>query len=145
MRKDEKMISEQTEKTYSIREISKMFDLPVSTLRYYEDEGILTKVGRTKGNQRVYYEMHINRLATICCFKRAGMTIGDLQKFFQYEETEDESIDDIVKLLEERKKSVEQQLNELEKRLYACTEKIAFLFGYRDALKRVKKNHGGRV
>ena len=98
------MISEQTEKTYSIREISKMFDLPVSTLRYYEDEGILTKVGRTKGNQRVYYEMHINRLATICCFKRAGMTIGDLQKFFQYEETEDESIDDIVKLLEERKK-----------------------------------------
>ena len=39
-----KMISEQTEKTYSIREISKMFDLPVSTLRYYEDEGILTFV-----------------------------------------------------------------------------------------------------
>ena len=77
-----KMISEQTEKTYSIREISKMFDLPVSTLRYYEDEGILTKVGRTKGNQRVYYEMHINRLATICCFKRAGRQSEICRSFF---------------------------------------------------------------
>ena len=131
-----KMISEQTEKTYSIREISKMFDLPVSTLRYYEDEAILTKVGRTKGNQRVYYEMHINRLATICCFKRAGMTIGDLQKFFQYEETEDESIDDIVKLLEERKKSVEQQLNELEKDYMHVEKKLHFYSDIRDALKK---------
>lgn len=131
-----KMISEQTEKTYSIREISKMFDLPVSTLRYYEDEGILTKVGRTKGNQRVYYEMHINRLATICCFKRAGMTIGDLQKFFQYEETEDEFIDDIVKLLEERKKSVEQQLNELEKDYMHVQKKLHFYSDIRDALKK---------
>ena len=48
-----------------------------------------------------------------------------MQKFFQYEETEDESIDDIVKLLEERKKSVEQQLNELEK-IICMYRKIAF-------------------
>ena len=36
------------ERKNQVKEISKMFDLPVSTLRYYEDEGILTKVGRTK-------------------------------------------------------------------------------------------------
>lgn len=34
-------------KEYTIRELSKMFDLPASTIRYYEDEGILTNVGRT--------------------------------------------------------------------------------------------------
>ena len=130
---------EQKEKTYSIREISKMFDLPVSTLRYYEDEGILTKVGRTESNQRIYYEMHVNRLATIFCFKRAGMTIGELQKFFQYEETEDESIDDIVELLEERKKSVERQLAELEKEYVHVQKKLRFYSDIREALKEGKE------
>ena len=27
-------------KTYTIRELSEMFDLPASTLRYYESEGL---------------------------------------------------------------------------------------------------------
>lgn len=134
-----KNVSEQTEKTYSIREISKMFELPISTLRYYEDEGILTKVGRTEGNQRIYYEMHVNRLSTICCFKRAGMTIGELQKFFQYEETEDESIDDIVGLLEERKNSVEQQLEELKKDYIHVQKKLRFYKDIREALKDGKE------
>ena len=31
-----------------------MFHLPSSTLRYYEDLGILTNVGRSKSGQRVY-------------------------------------------------------------------------------------------
>lgn len=42
----------ESDKIYTIREVSKIFDLPVSTLRYYEDEGILTHVGRSASNQR---------------------------------------------------------------------------------------------
>ena len=33
--------------TYTIKEVSEMFHLPSSTLRYYEDLGILTNVGRS--------------------------------------------------------------------------------------------------
>ena len=40
----------ESDKIYTIREVSKMFDLPVSTLHYYEDEGILTNVGRSASN-----------------------------------------------------------------------------------------------
>lgn len=72
----------ESDKIYTIREVSKMFDLPVSTLRYYEDEGILTNVGRSSSNQRIYYETHINRLRSICCFKRTGMSIAKLKDFF---------------------------------------------------------------
>ena len=39
-----------SDKIYTIREVSKMFDLPVSTLHYYEDEGILTNVRRSASN-----------------------------------------------------------------------------------------------
>ena len=74
--------------TYTIKEVSEMFHLPSSTLRYYEDLGILTNVGRSKSGQRVYIRGHINRLKTICCFKKTGMSIAKLQQFFACEEDE---------------------------------------------------------
>ena len=86
----------ETDKVYTIREVSEMFNIPVSTLRYYEDEGLLTNVGRSSTNQRIYYEMHINRLRSICCFKRTGMSISQLRDFFNFESDEDNSIDDMI-------------------------------------------------
>ena len=74
--------------TYTIKEVSEMFHLPSSTLRYYEDLGILTNVERSKSGQRVYIQGHINRLKTICCFKKTGMSIAKLQQFFACEEDE---------------------------------------------------------
>ena len=65
-------------KEYTIRELSEMFGLPASTIRYYEDEGILTNVGRTPSGQRIFTDGHVNRLRTICCFKNTGkMCIRD--------------------------------------------------------------------
>lgn len=139
MRKQDGNEKREEAREYSIREISKMFNLPISTLRYYEEEGILDKVGRTEGKQRIYYEMHVNRLRTICCFKRAGMTIGELKKFFQYEETEEESIDDIVELLEARKRAVEKQLEELQKDYVHVQKKLNFYSDIRKALKEGKE------
>jgi len=100
---------------YTISEVSEMFHLPASTLRYYEEAGILTEVGRTENKQRVYREEHINRLRTISCFKGTGMTIAELQSFFIYEEKEAEHIEDIMHLLNERKDSVMRQLQQLKK------------------------------
>lgn len=100
-------------KEYSIKEISEMFHLPPSTLRYYEEMGILTNVARTPAGQRIYYEMHVNRLRTVCCFKKTGMTISQLKTFFAYESEEAGNIDDILTLLTEQKESVEDQLRQL--------------------------------
>ena len=92
-------------KTYSIREISELFSLPASTLRYYESEGLLTDVAKSSSGQRIYTEKHIERLNCINCFKRTGMTIPHLRKFFEYETDEAQHIDDIIHLLEESGKT----------------------------------------
>ena len=80
-----------------------------STLRYYEDQGLLTNVERTETGQRIYEDCHIDRLRAICCFKNAGMTIDDLKKFFVYESNEPEHIDEILDLLESRRESLDEQ------------------------------------
>lgn len=112
--------------TYTIRELSEMFHLPASTLRYYEDAGILTNVGRTAGNQRIYYDMHVNRLRSLCCFKRTGMSISQLQQLYRYEENETQYIDSIVELLDNHKEQVIAQIRDLEKDLEHVKRKLAY-------------------
>ena len=49
------------DKQYSIREVSAKFNLPASTLRYYEEVGILTDIPRNSSGKRIYLEKHINK------------------------------------------------------------------------------------
>ena len=112
--------------TYSINEVSKMFGLPPSTLRYYEESGILTDIARTSSNQRIYEERHINRLKSICCFKGTGMSIAQLQAFFAYEQDEASHIDDILALLSGQKDQVEHKLMQLMHDLAHIKRKLAY-------------------
>ena len=102
-------------KEYTIREVSEMFSLPASTLRYYEELGILSNVPRNASGNRVYQQCHINRLRTICCFKNTGMSMAQLQDFFSYENEEDDHTDDILNLLKEHKASLEEKIAQLQK------------------------------
>ena len=98
-----------TERSYTIREVATMFHMQPSTLRYYEEQGLLTGVGRTGTGQREYQQCHVNRLRTICCFKHAGMSIGELKRFFSFESDEERHIDEIMTLLEARRTAIEEQ------------------------------------
>ena len=124
-------------KEYTIREISEMFRLPTSTIRYYEDEGILTNVGRTASGQRIFTDGHVNRLRTICCFKNTGMTIAELKQFFAYETDESAHLDDILELLQQRKDSVTAQIAQLKADYAHVLRKIHY---YEDIQKSLREN-----
>ena len=48
--------------TYTIREVAQRFHVQTSTLRYYEDQGLLCDVERDDAGRRVYTDSHIGRL-----------------------------------------------------------------------------------
>lgn len=125
------------DKQYSIREVAEQFNLPISTLRYYEEVGILSNIPRNSRGRRVYLDCHINRLKTICCFKNAGMSIAQLQEFFQYEQDESLYIDDILNLLENQKIHLLEQLNKIKHDYGHIKKKLA----YYQAIKIAIKNH----
>ena len=102
-------------KNYTIREISEMFELPSSTLRYYESEGLLPEVPKSSSGQRIYSDEHVERLKCINCFKRTGMTIPQLRKFFIYEADEAAHIDKIISLLKDQEKILKEKLVQLQK------------------------------
>lgn len=113
-------------KTYHIKEISQMFDFPPSTLRYYEEAGLLTDIERTASGQRIYTDKHVNRLKAICCFKNTGMTISQIKEFFCYEANEADYIDDILLLLEEQRASVSAQITQLQRDYLHVCKKLRY-------------------
>lgn len=123
-------------KTYNIKEISQMFHFPPSTLRYYEETGLLTDVERTVSGQRIYTDKHVNRLNTICCFKNTGMTISQLKEFFSYEASEADCIDDILLLLQEQKESVLARIIQLQKDYEHVCKKLRY---YEDIKKSLEE------
>lgn len=56
---------------YTIGQVSQMFDLPISTLRYYDKEGFFPNLVR-KGNIRYFSHNEIEALHVIECLKKIG-------------------------------------------------------------------------
>ncbi len=119
--------------TYTIRELSRMTDTTASTLRYYEEIGLLTNVVR-EGKNRIYNEHHLARLHAIQCFKNTGMPIAKMQNFFRYEENIPCHIDDIITLVTEHEADIENQIAILQKELTHIQHKVRFYNGIKKAI-----------
>lgn len=121
-------------KTYTIREMSEMFSIPASTLRYYESEGLLPDVCKSSSNQRIYTKEHMERLECINCFKRTGMTISQLKKFFELEMDEAQNIDEIISLLKKQEQSVSEKIIQIKKDLAHVQHKVKHYSAIKQAL-----------
>lgn len=97
------------QQTYTIREMSERFGLPASTLRYYEEIGLLTDVIHTESKKRIYTQQHIDCMTAILCFKRTGLPIAGIQEFFRLEDDIPGNIDQMVAILEEHEQNIRRK------------------------------------
>ena len=68
---------------YTIGQVSKMFGLPVSTLRYYDKEGLFPDMERSNGI-RHFSQRELEALRVIECLKKSGMEIKDIRQFMEW-------------------------------------------------------------
>lgn len=68
---------------YSIGQVAKQFGLPVSTLRYYDREGLFPGLERSGGIRRFGLQ-ELERLRLIECLKRSGLEIRDIRQFMEW-------------------------------------------------------------
>lgn len=111
-------------KTYSIGEVSELLNISISTLRYYDKEGLLPLVNRTPGNVRIFNDTDLECLNMIECLKTTGMPLKDIKTFFQWCEIGDSTIDQRYDLFMTQKEKTEKQIeslqNSLKKINYKC-------------------------
>ncbi len=121
--------------SYSITEVCKLYSLNASTLRYYEEIGLLKDVARSQSGHRIYTDAHIGTLHAISCFKKAGMSISEIQLFFNYENDIHNNIDNMNSLLNERGQRILDDFEELFESYKHILKKIDFYNHINDAIK----------
>ncbi len=128
-----------SEKTYTIRELSTRYNLPPSTLRYYEEIGLLENVIHTDKGLRIYTEQHIARLEGILCFKRTNLPIAKIQEYYRYETNMETHIDEIVDMMNEQEQDILRQLADLQDGLDHIRDKIYYYNLVKDAVAAGRK------
>lgn len=96
--------------TYTIGEVSDKLHISISTLRYYDKEGLLPLVNRTAGNIRTFDETDIECLRMIECLKITGMQLKDIKLFFEWCELGDSTIEQRYQLFLNQKEKTEAQI-----------------------------------
>lgn len=109
---------------YSIGDIANMFNIPASTLRYYDREGLFPNVKRSNGGIRVFSDTEVGTLKVIECLKSTGMEIKDIKLFLDWCGEGDDTLQKRRDLFYERRKIVEKQLEAIQKTMemieYKC-------------------------
>ena len=121
---------EATAKTYTISELAYELETSPSTIRFYEEKGLI-KPRRSPGNQRIYLKKHRARLKMILRGKRFGFSLDEIAEMIGVEEMnmdEIEQIDRSQRFLDKRVKEIQlrrTELDLLENDLLSFKEKLA--------------------
>ena len=71
-----------TTRGYTIRETAALTGLPASTLRYYEQIGVIPPISRgSSSTHRVYDEADLDQLTWIACLAATGMSVADMKQY----------------------------------------------------------------
>ncbi|SOZ34179.1 helix-turn-helix domain-containing protein [Cupriavidus neocaledonicus] len=68
-------------KSLDIAEVARQAGVPASTLRYYEEKGLIASIGR-RGMRRVFDAAVLERLALIALGRAAGFSLDDIARMF---------------------------------------------------------------
>ena len=101
--------------TYSIGEVAKITGLPVSTLRYYDRNGLIPSLERSQGGTRTFTDQEIETIRVIECLKSTGMQLKDIKQFMAWCSEGDSTIDKRLGMFQNRLQEVEEQMNELQR------------------------------
>ena len=69
---------------YTIGELSKIMNVSIHTLRYYDNEGLLPFVQRKPNGQRIFTHRDLIFLNTIECLKSTGMPLKEIKQYIEW-------------------------------------------------------------
>ena len=94
---------------YTIGQVAEMFGLPVSTLRFYDKQGLFPGLERTCGIRR-FGDTELEALRVIEYLKKAGMEIKDIRLFVEWCAEGPSTYPKRKAMFEERKAHVESEI-----------------------------------
>lgn len=97
----------------NIGEISKITGLSISTLRYYDKNGLLPNLNRNNGIRK-FNKKDLQTLKMINCLKISGMNIKEIKQFIDWCSIGDETIEKRLNMFIEQEKNINNQIKKLQ-------------------------------
>lgn len=108
---------------YSISQVAESYNLSIHTLRYYEKEGLLPFVKRTRSGIRRFDKTALDGLKIVECLKKSGMPLKDIKRFLDWCQEGNSTLEKRRDMFYERRETVLAQVAELQKVLDVITYK----------------------
>lgn len=110
---------------YTVGEMAGLLGIPASTLRYYDKEGLLPFVERSRGGIRMFTDKDEEWLKIIECLKQSGLSIKEIRDFIGLAIQGDEaSLVKRLALFQARRDAVKKQIEDMKETLalleYKC-------------------------
>lgn len=117
--------------TWTISELAKEFGITPRTIRFYEDQGIVSPA--REGRNRVYHPRDRTRLKLALRGKRMGFQLSEILALIDmYDATPDNTgaqLQHYVDVLEKHRGTLEQQRRDLEQTLREIEDQLAHCRG----------------
>ena len=101
--------------TFSIGELSKLFDITPRSIRFYEEQSLIKP--ERKGQTRVYYLKDKVRLKLILRGKRLGFSLAEISKLFELYDINPNSeaqLETMLLLTQTKRAVLNQKLNDIQ-------------------------------
>lgn len=99
---------------YTIGQVAQMFDIPISTLRYYDKQGLFPNMERVSGIRK-FSERELETLRIIECLKKSGLEIRDIKQFIDWCMEGPTTYPQRKALFEKQRNTVEAEIDHLSK------------------------------
>jgi MerR family copper efflux transcriptional regulator len=113
--KVEKMTTTEAERLLKIGEVATNSDLPIKTIRYYEEIGLLTPtVCRSEANYRLFEPTVLGRLAFIKRSQSLGLSLREIQNILAVHDRGQLPCADVKQNLQQKVQQITEQIESLE-------------------------------
>lgn len=93
--------------------LAKQTGLSVQTIRFYEQEGLVSAPQRTEGNYRVYDTESLRQLGFIKQCRNLGLTLDEIRELIRYQATPEEACEEINHIVDSHVQEVDERIAEL--------------------------------
>jgi len=97
----------------NIGEISKRADLPVKTVRYYADVGLVKPSGRTEAGYRIYDDKTLRKLIFVRRARAMGFSVEECRKLLGLFEDQSRASSEVRNIAKQHLLEVDAKLAEL--------------------------------
>ena len=99
--------------SYTIGEVAEMMGVTPSTLRYYDQEGLLPEVNRVNGI-RVFEDRDFAWLRILNCLKNTNMPIKKIKEYVELTKLGDSSLKERYEIIKEQKEKILEQIEQFQ-------------------------------